>query len=457
MNRPSSARIVLAGMLMVGVGADFVAPASQAAAPSHKTSSTVVNLDNATWTQQTQAISAGAFTLYFRVTNTSSGSQAVPYGSFQLKVPTGISVPRTGGASLVSSSPTNGNFNAPSVDATTTPETITVTSNGPTGDGIVPGGSLTISVSGIASASVCPGTWGVEVKQSNDFSGSGNDFLGNNVSTPVSGGAQLIWTTQPMDTEYDKDMGASSVPPAPPAVTLEDACGNPVSITSFVVSDAAGALTPQTPAISGGTATLNHVQFSDYGFSDTLTATANGVSATSTSFNVFQSWQICGSGPCSTPTLGTKLGETLVGVVTGGGIAGDQLSAGVKGVVDPTDTCGGTTSEPAIGEIVSFNINGRSKTVTMTLAKNFVLVNPNNGTPFMDICLDTTASGTTWFDKRHYANPGLYPNKVSIGLLPDCSVTGTDGGPCVTSRKKNAGNEIITFTAPAGDPVSHWS
>src|SRR5690349_7106925 len=121
MNRPSPVRVVLVGVLLAGVGLDMSAPATLAGAPSHKTFAASVSSDNSTWVTSLP-IAAGSVSLYFRVANTGSGPQAVPYGSFQLPVPTGISV---SGASIVAKP---SNFNNPTVNTSTSPATVTITS-----------------------------------------------------------------------------------------------------------------------------------------------------------------------------------------------------------------------------------------------------------------------------------------------------------------------------------------
>ncbi len=447
MNRPSPLHLVLAGVLVAGVGLDFAAPSTLANAPSHKTFGTTVGPDT-TSTTTSYSIHAGTFsTLYFTITNTSKGSQAVPFGSLQLQAPTGISI----SGAQIENKPDTFNANTP---LGVTASTVTLTSTGPTGSGVAPNSSVTISVNGSATSGVCPGTWGVRVKQSNDFSGNGNDFLAQNtVSTPVAGGTQLVWTTPPIDTEFDLDMTPS------PVVTLKDACGNGVPITGTpTLTDFAHTVNTPTATVSGATATFGGVQFSDYGFSDTLTATANGVSVTSDPFQVYQWYRDCASNGCKTGTLSGPLGETLVGITVDPASTADKLNVNVKGrAADVNDgRCSNVSDiEPPLGELVSFNIANHSKTVTVTLPKTYVNQVPNNGTPFMDICLDVGSTGVAFYDKNHYVTDPSTA-KTTFGLLPDCSMTGLDGGPCITSRKKNAGNEIITLTAPAGDPNLMW-
>ena len=444
------------GVLSAGLVASLPAAA---VAPSHKTFSATVG--DGTSSSTTFPIAAGAWAaplLQFTIANNSAGSQAVPYGSFQLRAPSGISVT---GASYGIGAPLN--FNSPAVDTST--NTVTITSNGPTGSGIAPGKSLTVIVAGSASPATCPGTWGIEVKQSNDFSGTGNDFSGNNVSTPVSGGTKLSWSTQPSDTEFDVNMTPA------PAVSLLDGCGNVVSSFNGNVSvtdtQSPSVLKggPLTVTAVNGTATLSSVQFTDYALTDRLVATSTDAGlttcastdpCTSNQFAIYQLLKACdptGKQTCNSGTLGGPLGETFASIVADAATTPDVLTVNVKG--QNTGTCNGTTAEPPLGEGVDLNVDNRGKTLTLTLPKVYVNQIPNNGTPFMDVCLDVTPNGAAFFDKLHYSNPTLYPNPVQIGLIPDCTVTG-NVRPCVVSRKKNAGNEIITANLPAGDPHTSW-
>src|SRR3954467_12172000 len=96
MHRPSPAHLVLVGVLLAGVGLDAAAPATLAGAPSHKTFQTTVG-DGVNSSTTSLPIAGGALPpLQFTLANTGSGPQAVPYGSFQLQIPTGITV--TGGS-----------------------------------------------------------------------------------------------------------------------------------------------------------------------------------------------------------------------------------------------------------------------------------------------------------------------------------------------------------------------
>jgi hypothetical protein len=84
----------------------------------------------------------------------------------------------------------------------------------------------------------------------------------------------------------------------------------------------------------------------------------------------------------------------------------------------------------------------------MVLPKSYVLLQPTpNGTPFWDICLQSDAPFT---DKYGHSN-------VTAGFLPDCPpVLPSPVQPCVQSRNKNAGNEIMKFVLPPGDPHAAW-
>ena len=86
----------------------------------------------------------------------------------------------------------------------------------------------------------------------------------------------------------------------------------------------------------------------------------------------------------------------------------------------------------------------------MMLAKSLVQQAPNPGAAHFNICWGSPTSFTTKDGTPLAKNNGEYE-----GLLPDCSASGPS--PCITSRHKtNAGVEVITVSAPRGDPHSSF-
>jgi len=398
-------------------------------------------------------------TLQFDITNAHASNQA--FGSALILVPNGFTagVPSLTPASHV----LYPNFQVNWSSAAHTG--FLLTSTGPTGSGIPHDGTISITSSVTApTTGVCNAVWTTQVKQSNDFSGSGNDFVATNTVTTSVGSNHLAFTTQPVDTEFDKTM-------ANVVVTAEDPCNQAVgsfngTVTLTDLFDPTKVASGSTATAASGVATFSNITFvSDWGYTDSFTATATGFdSATSNAFSVEQVIKTCDANKtCSASGLnnsGTL--NTIAGIDVGSAPSQDTLKVSVAGKPDPAvqdyvQTCQNTqitatgTTPTFYGTIVSLQINNRQKTVTMTLPKSYVLLQPTpNGTPFWDICLQTDAQHP-FTDK--FGNAG-----VTAGFLPDCPTTLPSPlvQPCIQSRNKNAGNEIIRFVLPPGDPHAVW-
>lgn len=434
MTRAMTARVLTAvtatlAMLVV------VVPASDAAASKKVFHESLAISSNGNPVAQPLALNT-SYTFAFTLTNDGKSPQA--FGSGEILVPSGYTL---------------GTLDTDATNFTATPFSggILLTSTGPTGSGIAPGGSVTVTaVVGTPVNASCGDLWPTYVKQSNDFSGSGNDFQPADPAPSTTVGPRtLVWSTQPATTEWDVAMSPA------PVVTAKDPCGN--TLTSFTgagatvtVTDAAGVLsTGGSVAAGSGVATFSNLTFSDYGLTDALTASAAGFDpVTSSAFDVVQSLVPCAAGrSCSTGKLSDRAATTIVEITADAGAVADRLTTTVKGDPSLFGSCGqpSGSTEPALGTVVTFNVTSRSKTVTMTLPRSYVNQIPNNGTPFMDICLDVPASAA-FVDK--------FGSTVTTGLLPDCSATRTT--VCINDRRKNAGNEIITFVLPPGDPRGSW-
>ena len=431
MIRGSKLRTTVATSLLLALGVAWV-PGAQAAALKKQFHESL-SIATTGGTPVTGALAAGtAYDFAFTLTNDSHSPQA--FGSAKVAVPTGFT--------LGAMSTNVANFHAADAGGS-----ILLTSTGPTGSGIAPGSSVTIAVRVTTPVDgSCLSAWTTFVKQSNDFSGTGNDFLPvDPAPTTTAGSNALAITRQPVNTQWNTAMDPG------PIVAVVDPCGN--AITSFTgdvtVTDGLGLLaTGGTVAAVSGAATFANLTFSDYGVTDTLTASVPGFTpVTSDPFDIVQSLVSCAAGKtCSSGTLGDTGGTTLVSITANAGPTADHLATTLKGL----NTTGlfpscDASGEPPLGAVVTFTVTTRSKTVTMTLPKAYVNQIPNNGTPFMDICLDVPV-GSEFVDK--------FGHLTTTGLLPDCSTTIVVS--CISSRRKNAGNEVVTFKLPPGDPHSSW-
>lgn len=401
--------------------------------PAHAAATKKVFHERLTISPSGPLASGTGYDLRFALTNDSLSPQA--FASAQILVPSGYTLGAlsTDVTGFTAVSSTGG---------------LLVTSVGPTPTGIQPGATLTVTASiTTPTAGSCNAVWSTRVKQSNDFSGTGNDFQPADAApTTTAGTPHLAFTTQPHLTQWDKAMSPATV------VTALDPCGSTnVAFTGAVGLADSGQLATGSPVNAvAGVATFSALTFHDFGISDTLTASASGYDpVTSDPFDVVQSLVPCAANKaCTTGKLSDKAGTTLVNITAASGGTADVLTATVKGVPAVLGTCGqptNVTPEPALGALFTFNVATRSKTVTMTLPRTYVNLIPNNGTPFMDVCLDVPAPAA-FRDKSG--------NTVTTGLLHDCTTAFPP--PCVSDRRKNAGDELLTMVLPPGDPRGSW-
>ncbi|HET6908079.1 MAG TPA: hypothetical protein VFH54_01980 [Mycobacteriales bacterium] len=241
-------------------------------------------------------------------------------------------------------------------------------------------------------------------------------------------------------------------------VEVLDPCGSVVTLasdTTVSLTDSAGVLNAAGSSVTvnagnPATFTFGNVTFSAFGINDdTLTASSAPLTpTTSNPFDIVQKLVPCPAGQtCTTGNIqDTPTNPTTIVNITAFAGAKDVLTATLKGKPGG-DLFPNCTAEPFYGSVVTFNVTTRGKTVTMTLPKAYVNLISNNGTPFMDICLALDTG--TFVDK--------FGNTVTNGFLANCSATvPVNTPPCINSRGKNAANEVITFTLPAGDPHTAW-
>ena len=319
------------------------------------------------------------------------------------------------------------------------------------------GRSATLSFS--AQAPCTPGTydWRSAAKQSNDFSGVGNDFTleappATSLSTAVTGTCKLAFVSQPADAQF-----GNAITHAP-----LDTSGSPVQVA---VQTQDGALVTQSAAAVelaidtvplGGTSTLSGTTtvnavgglatFCDsaqnpgcslpsigvHGQGYTLSAASAGIDTTvSGSFNIVDSGAVCGNpGHCQ---VQAKLADTT-GLVSITAAPGDLLTVSVS--VD-TLACAGYTPT---SQVVTFASTSASvSTVTITIDAASV----HKPASQFQICFSSSLPFTD--------RSGTLVPAGGSGLLADCSKK--VGPPCTVSRAKDAaGNVILTLQAPAGDP-----
>jgi hypothetical protein len=262
--------LVLAGSL---VGAAVALPALAATSTKFYTPSINPNT----------SVAAGVSRPYtFTIANDSSSTQA--FGSAN------ITIPGFTGVTLSQPTPTTSAGKTWTAAVNTTTIMLRNPGPGPT-NRLTPGQSVTVAFNATAPCTAGSKTWTTRVKQSNDFSGTGNDFTRSTATDPVvlvtgacsTGAASIFYVTGPSNTTAGGTMATVEA-------KVIDNNGDPVSGDSVTLSSSdpniSGTLTAST-AVGTGVATFSNVQVGTLAGSYTLTATeANASNSVSAPFNV---------------------------------------------------------------------------------------------------------------------------------------------------------------------------
>lgn len=330
---------------------------------------------------------------------------------------------------------------------------------------LAPSATATLTVDAAASCSGGIYQWGIEAKQSNDFNGSGNDFLldpasAMNLSGTLTESCSLLFISEPATTLAGAVItSAPGSTGGPVTVEVLDGSGDLDTNSDAAVTVAIGA--NSGPGSLSGTTTVDAssgvASFADLSISAagvyTLVATSPGIiSDTSASLSISGDIQPCSGSSCSASASSATTSGT---VTTSAASSGEFLAAGMGGV---SYTCAGTyqrVSDPFSFDL--FNSSGIVQpsaqfTASLEVFKADVDASGRTGASQWQICYAST--------QPFAALPGTSGTAViggityNTGLLPDC--TGTQGAPCVQARHKdNAGDVVIAFLA-TGDPIG-WA
>jgi hypothetical protein len=251
----------------------------------------------------------------------------------------------------------------------------------------------------------------------------------------------LVFAVQPTTTQVQTTMTPAVV------VDVENSQGHLVtnfdgSVTLSYAVNNVGAPLPANNVVNAvnGVATFSGLTFSAVGFGFELQAsTGEATSSPSQPFDIVTQLVHCQSGQtCQTETVSSA--GTSGFAVAGTASTSDVLTATGGGF--PSMSC------TVVGGVLTFTVTDRSKTITMMLSKSLVQQEPGPGAAHFNVCWGSPTSFITLNGKPSMFNPA---NNEYEGLLPDCSAGGPS--PCVVSRHKaNAGVEVITVSAPSGDP-----
>lgn len=322
--------------------------------------------------------------------------------------------------------------------------------------GLNPGQSATLTVDATAPCSASTSVWGIQAKQSNQFNGSGNDFVldpQSSVAATVSGSCRLAFLNQPNQTLAGAPItNAVGSAGAPVSVEILDGNGNLLTSSNAAVTVGIGS-NPGSGTLSGtttvdataGVASFPGISIDQTGSGYTLQATSPVASnqPTSSDFDIWGVLQICSGASCS----GSASTKTTSGsVTTSSATTGQFLGVGLGGV---TFSCGSSyqpLSDPLAFDVLSPSGVASSSavfSVTLEVSKQVVQSSGHPGASTWQICFSSDIPFTALPGTSGTATIGgvVY----FTGLLPDCNNAQTNP-PCVLARNKdNAGNEIVTF------------
>jgi hypothetical protein len=401
-------------------------------------------------------------TVIVNLTNSPSSNQS--FGSAEITLPSGVVVGPTIGYPhgwMAQALPTD-----PSVILLTSVKSAS----------IAPGATLTVTMT-ITSPKTGNLVIATEVKQSNDFSGTGNDFnetSNSNYTIEVVPSVSITWAQPPSDVQQSiagKSTFYYMCPPVKVLVSAPDGTpvgGISVSVANGPTGDPGLYYDGAQVAASGESVSSDNNGLAIFGTTDCSSGFAatnlgsgytlmitNDSSATvsiptpqSTSFAVAQSFQDCVVGQCISPTITSPANGTSGTIDATFETPGKLLGSFGLGTLtcDYQVTTSAITADP----LDSQAFGTASAVVTMTFPKAVVNNLANNGTPLMQVCAGASESfpGATDTCSVSCLSPRYQ------GLLENCPSYPTNVYDlCVISRSKKAANETITvFIANLNDP-----
>ena len=351
--------------------------------------------------------------------------------------------------------------------ASTNPAVILLTSTNTAS--IQPGASLVVTFS-LTPTTASPITIATVVKQSNDFSGTGNNFK-NSGSDPTIQVIPVTLAFQQQPSDVATDTTSPNHFMCPPVSVLVTANTVPVAGISVTITNGG----PNDPGLhfgatavtaSGVTSSSDNNGLATFGAGDcstgftgtklgtgyTLSANSSAASGavTSSTFAVVQSivscpqGAKCNSGNLNSPANGTSGSITTDTFGTPGKLLGSFGQGGLT--CDNRVTTSAVTADPLDFASIGTAVDG---IVTLTFPKAVVNNLANNGTPLMQVCAGASAS----FPGSTDLGAGVTPEFQ--GLVANCTTgyTTVPNNICVLSRSKNAANETIQlFVQNLSDP-----
>lgn len=320
-----------------------------------------------------------------------------------------------------------------------------------------PGTSAVVAVSAQieCAANHASYVWAFEVKQANDFNGTpGNNLLGTDPASTVSGNCQLTFSKQPAHAEKTPTIITSKIyDPAGDVVTVSVVDGESVQTVSWwsgtislakgndpTAGDIAALTGGLSAAAVGGSATFTpRIDLSATGYTVTANATPGNDASQGTStglasqaFNIVDDATICAASTGCEAIAGVGQKTQAKVQASSNGAAGDLVILSINDPAVSIDCAGYTeTSDIVVFDVTdSGGINpapNRSKVTTLTLAAAFVTRSASK----YQVC---------------------YNDGSGALLLPICS-NRSPVPPCVVSRTLDRSkNLVIVVSSPPGDP-----
>jgi hypothetical protein len=347
--------------------------------------------------------------------------------------------------------------------------------------GLAPGDTAMVTLSVQADCrQQAPYVWsGIQVKQSNNFLGTGNDFAqtGDDPVTTVTGGCTLVFDDQPAHAARNAEISSEDFTPpadsgAPITVAVLGADGTSrvtswtedVTLSIVAGTGAPGAILTQGVATPvGGVATFGAgdapiIDTSGTGYRLRATSTSGGItleSDPSNSFSIVDSAVTCAGGACSaSSSSNTTLANVSVDNVTG---------ILIVNVGDPdaafSAACG-DLGHQANSDDLAFDLLDAADVNSEVFRVEMTLLNATRPASRYDVCW----ASDTFFTQKG-GSPSAEVNLITdalgnettffVGILGDCrgnSKRVTE--PCVVGRShdRKAGTVTITVAAPVTDP-----
>ena len=418
-----SRKVARYGGAVLTLAAVVIAVASAQAAPALKKNYTV---------SIAPGLAAPGSSGQYRISLGNAASSSQTLGSANITVPAGFTVTAVSPAATTAGAP------GWSVSPSSPGPQVVMWRAGTSANALRAGTTTTATLSVTAASSfTCPRaswTWTSAVKQSNDFSGSGNDFTLATGTTDASlTAARLAFTTQPPP----QSVASTALSPAV-KVTLQDACGTTLASVAGSV-DASIDANPSDGALSGtttralkeGVATFDDLAIDASGIGYTVIASPGSTlnidpSAPSDSFDIIDTLCTRGGGSSSCTTSNDDTTVTAPTPPTGN--AQTALSIGKPGKTLPDCTLAGLTQVGSLATIVPQNYPpGSLISVTLTYAAS-VATTP--GVSTYVVCV------------------------VKNGISTEAKACNKSAPPCVSNKSRNGtGALVVVLTIDASDPV----